>query len=539
MLTIAKENTIIFNDEYIKYQPLIDTVQRRLENDIDLFGYDLADRQDALEYAHDRVSLFRMLKDTEFSEDETVRRLLDTIEWRKEQKVARMTYESVTPEFFGHGFAFFHKQDRLGRPIAVIQMRHFPTFLDKTKSLSDFMVPFAMLVLEIARQITRDKTRENEAQGHSPVLVSQIAIVLDIAKAPFVPVDSSLMYSLKDIVNSRFPGFVGSVYIMNFGWMYQGIWQVAKLVLSEQAKARVSFTTAKEMTQVIEPEHLLKVLGGLDEYEWSFESDTILNQYATDKRFEVIQTRPSRSSSVSSFSSVFYDAPDFISSPSTPYPILQSTLTSTSPSLYGTPGTLTPINAHRHQVALRSPSPEPRYFLNGFHLGDSFLTSVFRTSRPSVAMHSLDSQELTHRLNELVLSEEEQVSSTIHFPHMLPTDHPQSIYLASPVKHQLVRMEQKLIRLTRRLFHLSFAYKGAVYWILMYILLRGPVEHSLKKTITRLLSMLHPSAGFTQEQITYTTIGATATIAAAFSTSFSHSLHHHHQQQQHHSKRRL
>ncbi|KAI8353644.1 CRAL-TRIO domain-containing protein [Choanephora cucurbitarum] len=448
-----------------------------------------------------------MLKDTEFSEDETVRRMLDTIEWRKEKQVARMTYQSVTPEFFGHGFAFFHKQDKLGRPVAVIQMRHFPTFQDKTKNLSDFMIPFATLVLEIARQITRDITRENEAQSNSPVLVSQIAIVLDIAKAPFVPVDSSLMYSLKEIVNARFPGFVGSVYIMNFGWMYQGIWQVAKLVLSEQAKARVSFTTAQEMKQVIEIEDLLKVLGGLDNYEWSFESDEILNRYATDKRFEVIPrlSRSSSISSVSSANSIFYDAPSI--------PEYESPYYSTVPSLYGTPGTLTPIHAHRPQLALVS---SPRYFLNGFHLGESFLTSFFRS--PQDHRHMLDSQELTHRLNELAILSPPS-PSVIHFPHMLPTDHPQSIYLTSPVRHQLVRAEQKLMRLSRKLFHLSFAYKGAIYWILMYILLRGPVEHSLKKTITRLFSSLN------QQQITYTTIGATATMAAAFSTSLSQSLH--------------
>lgn len=52
---------------------------------------------------------------------------------------------------------------------------------------------------------------------------------------------------LLNINNARFPGFVGSVYVMNFGWMYQGIWQVVKLVLSEQAKSRVNFTTAEEM----------------------------------------------------------------------------------------------------------------------------------------------------------------------------------------------------------------------------------------------------------------------------------------------------
>lgn len=206
------------------------------------------------------VTIFRFLKDTDFSEDAAIERLLDTINWRTENKVSRMTYQSIANEFFEDGFAFFHKQDLIGRPVAIIQMRHFPNFRDKTKTLADFMQPFACLVFEMARQITRDLTRKNEKEQvkDKPVLVSQISIILDIAKAPFVPVDSNLMQALKKIVNSRYPGFVGSVYIMNFGWMYQGIWQVVKLVLSEQAKARVNFTTGEEMTQVMDENDLLK-----------------------------------------------------------------------------------------------------------------------------------------------------------------------------------------------------------------------------------------------------------------------------------------
>lgn len=206
------------------------------------------------------VTLFRFLKDSDFDQDTAVERLLDTMQWRRDEKIARMTYQSIAAEFFEGGFAFFHKQDLIGRPVAVIQMRHFPKFREKNRPLSDFMQPFACLVMEIARQMTRDLTRKNEKDRvqDRPVLISQIAIVIDIQKAPFVPIDSSLMHILKNIVNTRFPGFVGSVYIMNFGWMYQGIWQVVKLVLSEQAKARVNFISGAEIKQVIDENDCLQ-----------------------------------------------------------------------------------------------------------------------------------------------------------------------------------------------------------------------------------------------------------------------------------------
>jgi hypothetical protein len=285
------------------------------------------------------------------------------------------------------------------------------------------------------------------------------------------------------------------------------------------------------------------VLGGKDDYQWSLDSDLILDLYATETRFVSLQspsisTRISRSSSVSSLgSSIFFDAPEYILSRqnSRQYEIIRSTYTSACPSIYGTPGTLTPINSYltnRQQVVIAT--SEPRYFLNGFHMGDSFLTSFFRlgSNQQTNQQGTLDGQDLTKRLNELISAEdlkqlsEDDAQDVLylinnrqpHFPHMLPDNHPQSIYANSPVKHHLVRAEQKMMRLTRKLFHLSFAYKGALYWLLIYLIVRGPVEHSLKKTLQKLMT------GTTQQQIAYTTIGVTATIAAALSASLSNSL---------------
>lgn len=54
MLSIARENNIIFNDEYLKYQDVIDSIQQRLQKHIELLGYDSDDLKDALDYVNDR-----------------------------------------------------------------------------------------------------------------------------------------------------------------------------------------------------------------------------------------------------------------------------------------------------------------------------------------------------------------------------------------------------------------------------------------------------------------------------------------------------
>lgn len=59
-------------------------------------------------------------------------------------------------------------------------------------------------------------------------------------------------------MDGRFPGFFGSIYMMNFGWMYQGIWQMVKLMLSEKAKSKVNFPSLQEVKQYISEDILLK-----------------------------------------------------------------------------------------------------------------------------------------------------------------------------------------------------------------------------------------------------------------------------------------
>lgn len=59
-------------------------------------------------------------------------------------------------------------------------------------------------------------------------------------------------------MDGRFPGFFGSIYMMNFGWMYQGIWQMVKIMLSEKAKSKVNFPSLQEVKQYISEDRLLK-----------------------------------------------------------------------------------------------------------------------------------------------------------------------------------------------------------------------------------------------------------------------------------------
>lgn len=51
---------------------------------------------------------------------------------------------------------------------------------------------------------------------------------------------------------------VGTVNLIHFGWVYQGLWQMCKLVLSNEAKAKVKFSTPKELQEYIDEQDLIR-----------------------------------------------------------------------------------------------------------------------------------------------------------------------------------------------------------------------------------------------------------------------------------------
>lgn len=63
---------------------------------------------------------------------------------------------------------------------------------------------------------------------------------------------------LIDYVSNKYPAMVGSVIVLNFGWMYQGIWQMIKLILTENAKQKISFPKPAELANLIDREDILQ-----------------------------------------------------------------------------------------------------------------------------------------------------------------------------------------------------------------------------------------------------------------------------------------
>lgn len=377
--------------------------------------------------------------------------------------------------------------------------------------------------------------------------------------------DSELIKTMSEILDERFPGFINNINVLNFGWMYQGVWSLLKYLLSEDAKESIHFTLIKELQSLITEDRILKDMGGTDDYVWTMESDEVLQKYGCgyEKRrqeaellpntpplslseAEVERTR-SRSNSVISSSDEdeeFFDANDVLLPSPQPLPLLPP------PTQHELPPLIAPIRSDiisPTPPALKLPTPATSltssatlpgtslhnsnsYYGNlsswaGLRMGVNFLTSFIDTKQhtpPNKCKDGIHALEETHSSSVIVV----EPSSTVPPPitsvtstntRAISCSNGPSFALANNTQH-LQRIQSFFKRLTHQLLQLTFGpNKGLIYWVVLYVFLRGPVESLVKKSLLR-STLIGP------KRLSTTTIGITAAIAAVVSTSVSDTL---------------
>ncbi|KAI8972381.1 CRAL-TRIO domain-containing protein [Pilobolus umbonatus] len=467
-----EEKAAYLNKLYQEYSLTVTDIQSELRKRVGALTLPDEDKEDVEEYLEDRVNLFRFAKGARFDVDVAVKRIMEVIEWRIEKRIGRLSWKDC-PDFFKEGMCFFHKHDKLNEPILFVRLRLFPTkFEGSKKGLVEHIAPYAALMMEMGRRLTWDITRERAENGDPCPLVSQIAVVTNISNAPLIPIDASTIKEMSKLLEKRYGGVVTRINVLNFGWMYQSLWTFVKLLLNERAKRSIQFTTVKKLESLIDPHSVLIEMGGYDDYVWSIDTDLVLQKYGSGKI--------AKSDTPSSEDDDFYDAidsfPDMTSiSPNLLTKTVPDMTISTPPSDTLIPSTTvpaTPRSTHSPQSNLLPPT--------------SLLSPV--THLPPATT---------------------TVPMTIH-PTVHDTNQPKSL-VASPmaglrtgVQFLTSFVPKRNVRKTRPL--------STIYWILIYILLRGPIESNIRK-------MLIKYSTLSTQRMTSTAIGMTALISAIIASS--------------------
>ncbi|CAG8550252.1 2735_t:CDS:2 [Ambispora gerdemannii] len=264
------------------------------------FDLDFIQVERVRQYCGDKATLFRFLRKSSFDFDSALNSLIANIRWRIENNIDSFMLADIHPYYLRNGLFFFHdKTDKFGRPYADEDL---PPTAEETKR-------YFIFCAEVARKLMWDMTKQAK---EFPVL--QYSVLLDLKGAGVSNLNIELGQFMMDIARHHYPSSIAVTYVLNYGWMYSGVWQIAKRVLPGESLGRIIFLSKyQELYQYIDKENVLIEHGGDDEYVYDLDTCHVFQKYARPQPILKMPAPFSRAPSVESLHEMFYSAP------STPY----------------------------------------------------------------------------------------------------------------------------------------------------------------------------------------------------------------------------
>ncbi|KAG0026975.1 hypothetical protein BGZ81_005967 [Podila clonocystis] len=271
----------------------------------------------ATTYLNDRITLFRFLKKANYDMPEAYNLVEANVAWRITAECDHITPRDLEENpLWTQGLVQLRGQDRYGHPLITIRLgKYVPAPQLPLTDYSDEDVStdevdrfleykrYIIFVLECTRKMLWESSRRQPPEEHA----LQATLILDLQGASVSDLDHQLITYTIELLKHRYPSCIAQVYVLNYSWVFGGIWQMLKRALPESARARVSFpSSVDELQEYFDREELATEFGGLDTYQ--YDSDTCEAFHYFGYSSLSLQPGTPALSRVNSCDSIYFDA---------------------------------------------------------------------------------------------------------------------------------------------------------------------------------------------------------------------------------------
>ncbi|CAG8540554.1 14280_t:CDS:2 [Ambispora leptoticha] len=457
------------------------------------FDLDFIQVERVRQYCEDKATLFRFLRRSSFDFDSALTSLVANIRWRIENNIDSFMLTDVHPYYLRNGLFFLHdKTDRFGRPYAVVNLREFTKPSQSAQNTDeeeyDSSFPptveeskrYIMFCAEVARKLMWDMTKQAK---EFPVL--QYSVLLDLKGAGVSSLDIELGHFMMDLARYHYPSSIAVTYVLNYGWMYSGVWQIVKRILPEESLGRIIFLSKQqEIFQYIDRENVLMEHGGDDEFEYDLDTCHTFQKYARPQPILKMPAPFSRAPSVESLHEMFYSAPStpYQSRPGTPR---FNSRTASFVSRSASP----PLSAsHIHPTSPILSALKFTSIIEDNTSSSSYSTSDDQSSQDS-SPNDIDDQDIDNLIQDhLQVTGHENINNKeIDNNGNIKDDRKIVPWSSSSPYHNLLRLRQTFKHYFAKMLRkfLKRRASKAVYWLVIMVVLRGGLINEVLKLITQ------------------------------------------------------
>ncbi|GJJ75640.1 hypothetical protein EMPS_07998 [Entomortierella parvispora] len=281
------------------------------------------DHDVATAYLNDRITLFRFLKKANYILPEAYNLVVANLAWRIDARCDHITPRDLEDNaLWTNNLVQLKGQDRYGHPLITIRLGKYisapPQEYDveddeSSESTTDKQEKdrfleykrYIIFVLECTRKLLWESSRRHPPEEHA----LQATLLLDLQGASVSDLDHQLITYTIDLLKHRYPSCLAQVYVLNYSWVFGGIWQMLKRALPESARARVSFPSAvEELREHIDPEELSTDFGGTDDQSCDSETCEAFHYFGYPMLSVQLGTPSPSLSRVNSCDSIYFDA---------------------------------------------------------------------------------------------------------------------------------------------------------------------------------------------------------------------------------------
>jgi hypothetical protein len=193
--------------------------------------------QAAIEYIEDAPTVFRHLKTAHYDITVARQNIRETLRWRHTMSVHRPGHW-LHRGLLHSGACRVIGRDPQGRQTLWLNL----DALSRSEASREEVRLFTVGMLEALRLDTRIRFSK---EGR----LVQCVCVLDLAGVGVTSMDTELAPFVLDLLLNRFPSCFAAVYVLNYSWMYAGVWSFIKRFIPENSRGRVVFPSKSELKE--------------------------------------------------------------------------------------------------------------------------------------------------------------------------------------------------------------------------------------------------------------------------------------------------
>ncbi|KAG0056465.1 hypothetical protein BGZ90_005536 [Linnemannia elongata] len=456
----------------------------------------------ATSYLNDRITLFRFLKKANYVLPEAYNLVEANVAWRLAMGCDRITPRDLQKNsLWTNNLVHLRGQDRYGHPLIVIRLGQYISAPQQSQQEEDgeeeedrFLdyKRYIIFVLECTRKLLWESSRRQPPEEHS----LQATLILDLQGASVSDLDHQLITYTIDLLKHRYPSCLAQVYVLNYSWVFGGIWQMLKRALPESARARVSFpSSTDELWEHFDREDLSIDFGGQDEHENDSEKCDAFHYFGYPMSSLQPGTPTMSLSRVNSCDSIYYDASS--SGNLSLRPALLRTRSNSIPFIdLNNNNNNTPTNNHYSKsTPMKAPllkNSKSTAHIPSFMITPSIQSNLpvqyplSRKERTSIARNThIDSTK--NILNGSGNGNNNNIRGGLFYRLIL---RPNSIFMKIAAKQQ--GMRQKAVKAVKTCADKMRRtdVKTLLYWVMALIMLRGEVWQLIAATAVKVLTVV-------------------------------------------------